>query len=106
MTLEELCFLVKARPKELEAWAAAGALGAGMKESTEGKWRHVSKHVMRSAVTTRVLLDAGMTLDGAAKLSTQSATIDVPARPEEKAKLTIGGITVPMDQSYLKIFSS
>lgn len=106
MTLEELCFLVKARPQELETWAAAGALGAGMKESTEGKWRHVSKHVMRRAVFTRVLLDAGMTLDGAAKLSTQNASIDVPTRPEEKAKLNVGDVSVPMDQSYLKIFSS
>lgn len=57
MTLEELCWRVKATPQELNEWAALGAFGPAWAETTENKWRHITKAVARRAIVMRYLLD-------------------------------------------------
>lgn len=61
MTLQELCYLTKATPPELDEWAELGALGPRWKEPRDrGRWRHISREAAQRAVIMRHLLDMGL----------------------------------------------
>lgn len=57
MTLQELCHRTGATPQELNEWAKLGVFGPAWAQSTENKWRHVTKAVARRAIVMRHLLD-------------------------------------------------
>lgn len=57
MTLDELCHRARTTPQELNEWAALGAFGPAWQQSTENKWRHITKAVARRAIVMRYILD-------------------------------------------------
>lgn len=69
MPLEELCHRLRVRPADLERWASLGALGPAWRESTEGKWRHITRAAARRATAMRALVDAGLTEEAAAPIA-------------------------------------
>ena len=73
MTLQELCHRVDARPQDLVDWARLGALGPAWQETTENKWRHITKKVANRAIVMRYLLDAGLAEELAARIADSAA---------------------------------
>ena len=90
MTFEELCFRTKLTPGQLERLAAAGVLGDRLKESTEGRWRHITKDMAANALLARFLLDQGLSTSGIARLVPQKREI---TEVNGQRVLTIGSMT-------------
>jgi hypothetical protein len=73
MTLEELCHRTRSRPATLEEWARLGALGPSWQETTENKWRHITKNCARRAIVMKHLVDSGLRPGEAAKIADETA---------------------------------
>lgn len=73
MTLDELCHRARARPADLEEWAALGALGPSWRETTENKWRHITKNCATRAIVMRHLVDSGLRPGEAARIADETA---------------------------------
>ena len=91
MTFQELCYRARVTPTEIERWASSGALGPRLQESTEGRWRHVTKDMAERALLTRLLLDQGLTLESVAGMTGKEKTV---ARHEHGLDLTIDNMTI------------
>lgn len=98
MTLEELCHRVKARPQDLEEWARLGALGPRWKETTENKWRHITRAAARRAVVMRAMLTAGLEPSEAALVADEHA--DALGRGEQ-VSFQLGSARVLLDPQVL-----
>lgn len=95
MTFEELCFRTKLTPGQLERLATAGALGDRLKESTEGRWRHITKDMAANALLAKFLLDRGLSVSGIARLVAQDRKI---TEVDGKRTLTVGGISFQLSE--------
>ena len=89
MTLQELCHRTGATPADLERWARLGALGPRWKETTENRWRHITRAAATRAVIMRRLVDTGMTEEAAAGVADSSA--DTLMRGDKLTLLTRAG---------------
>lgn len=94
MTFEELCHRARVTPTEIERWASSGTLGPRLRESTEGRWRHVTKDMAERALLTRLLLDQGLTLESVAKMADKKKTI---VKYEDGLDLRIGNMIIRVD---------
>jgi hypothetical protein len=61
MTFDELCYLCRVRPPEIDRWAALGAFGPRLKEPRDRGWhRHVDRTTAQRAVIMSQLRRAGL----------------------------------------------
>ncbi len=100
MTLQELCYRVKARPSDLEEWARLGALGPSWRETTENKWRHITKKCANRAIVMRELLGVGLEPEVAAELSDSLAD---RLAGGEKVTVAVGSAAIELDPGKMDL---
>ena len=100
MTLQELMHRAKARPSELEEWARLGALGPAWRETTENKWRHITKKCANRAMVMRQMLDVGLDPELAAQLADAHAD---KLAAGETVKVAVGSALIVFDPDKLDL---
>ena len=88
------------KPADLEAWARLGALGPSWRETTENKWRHITKPCANRAMVMRELLDVGLEPDVAADLADSLADRLATGEP---VTVSIGSAAIELDPGKMEL---